>query len=156
MLTVSYICILFSLRSCLTIISIPIERSLLQQRGIWWQEDFSSVKMWPEASNAIITADPLERYLQSRQVCKKDLKAEILWLKDGCSGDWWRMDSLDLCANFHKGWPLTSRSLALPGRARLLYPCLLTLILRSKWQTPVKQQCICTTTCKCNRRSSHP
>lgn len=78
MLTVSYICILFSLRSCLTIISIPIERSLLQQRGIWWQEDFSSVKMWPEALNAIITADPLERYLQSRQVCKKDLKADIL------------------------------------------------------------------------------
>lgn len=105
MLTVSYICILFSLRSCLAVIFIPICRSLLQQRGRWWQEDLSGLKMWLTVQNDTIPADPLERH-----ICRADRFARRPWrlisyvlrlfrrpVKNGLPR------CLGLCAHVHKG-----------------------------------------------------
>lgn len=79
MLTVSYICILFSLRSCLTIISIPIEKSLLQQEGDGGKRTL-----------AVLRHDQRHRMLSLQQ---------ILW-KDVCRADrfarTWRLIFCDL------------------------------------------------------------
>lgn len=72
MLTVSYICILFSLRSCLAVIFIPIA-GLLYSEERWWQEDLSSVK-WLAMWNGSVPADPLERH-----ICRADRFARRPW-----------------------------------------------------------------------------
>lgn len=74
MLTVSYICILFSLRRCLSVIFIPIGGSLLQQRRRWWQEDLSHVKMWLVVQNDTIPAAALGRH-----ICRADGFARRPW-----------------------------------------------------------------------------
>lgn len=96
-------------------------------------------------------------HLQSRQVCKKTPKPHLLWFKavQGTSEELTSVLFGLLCPCSQR-WSITLRSLASSGRGRFLSLCLPAPLLHSKRRIPVKQQCICTATCKCNRRSSHP
>lgn len=151
MLTVSYICILFSLRSCLAVIFIPIA-GLLYSEERWWQEDLSSVK-WLAMWNGSVPADPLERH-----ICRADRFARRPW----------RLISYDLrplrrpvknglpCSSglTEVGCYLEEPDLVRRRWVPVSLPAYSSLAL--KWHMPVKQQCICTATRKRIRRSSHP